>query len=121
MAFNFWAVQLNPVTFDDLNRDLTINVNVTEMPEGETDGEYTLIVKNSVLNYTQNQLVNLPANNSVTVSLTKERLNQLLTEGDFNNVIDITLDGDESVWTDFGSLLETPDFWFPIVTPRPGL
>ncbi len=120
MAFDFWAVQLNPVTFDGIGRDLTININVTGMPVG-TDGDYTLTVKNSVLNYTPNQWVNLPANNSVTVSLTKERLNQLLTISDFDNATDITLDGDASVWPDFGSLLEAPDFWFPIVTPRPSL
>lgn len=119
-VFDYWAVRIDLaklVHFGDIFININVHMGESNHQEGVEDDEdesYTLTLKNGVLNYYSEQK-NPPGSGYefVEITLELEELYELVLED--KDFIDIDSD---PTWVAFGDMLETPKFWFDIVTPR---
>jgi alkyl sulfatase BDS1-like metallo-beta-lactamase superfamily hydrolase len=109
MLFDFLAVRLNGERA--AGNTIGINIEFTDMGKS-----YGLRVENAVLNH--GQALREP---DATLSLSKETLDRVqlgeTTIADAAKSGDLKIVGDADAVRHFFSMLETPDFWFNIVTP----
>lgn len=110
MLFDYLGVRLNPEKA--AGKKLVLNINFDDIQE-----KYSLVIENSVLNYTSKQKATADA----TVTLSKLTLTQLqLGSLSFDQAIadgKIKLEGNKAAFDDFFGMLDDFEFWFNIVTP----
>jgi alkyl sulfatase BDS1-like metallo-beta-lactamase superfamily hydrolase len=110
MTFDFLAVRLNGPRA--AGKRLAFNIDFPDIEQ-----QYSLVVENSVLNYTGRHLDEVDA----SLRLSKATMDQIqlgklsLEEATASGGLQI--DGDREAFTEFLSLLDEFDFWFNIVTP----
>ena len=110
MLFDYLGVRILPEKA--AGKTLVLNLNFNDLDES-----YSLVVKNSVLNYTSKQ--HKSADASATLSkdtLTKIQLGTLSFDQAINDG-KIKLKGDKAAFDQFFGMLDHFDFWFNIVTP----
>ncbi len=110
MLFDYLAVRLN--SDKAAGKVFSINIDFTDL-----NSRYTLSVENAVLNHTQKQIDEA----DVGLTMSMETINDIqLNQLTFEQAIEdgqITLKGDEQVFDNFLTMLDSFDFWFNIVTP----
>jgi len=125
MLFDYLAIRLNA---DKANaKDYTVNVTFTQMGDEKNETEeYTLTIKNSVLNYSsEGRLANNP---DLSLSMTKQALNDIQLNHDLTLIQSINNEGGvemtsdnpakaQVIIKDIVSMFDDFDFWFNIVTP----
>lgn len=110
MMFDFLAVRLNGPRA--AGKTIRLNVDFTDL-----DQQFGLTVENGVLNYTAGTLPEADAG----LRLTKAQLNEIqlgrVSLADATAAGDVALQGSQQSVEEFVGLLDTFEFWFPIVTP----
>ncbi|NRD72314.1 MBL fold metallo-hydrolase [Shewanella sp. VB17] len=110
MLFDYWGVKLNAEKAE--GKDFSFNIIFTDL-----NSEYSLSVKNSVLNYSQ--LPNPDADAKMRMDkTTMDKI--LLGETTYEKAVKdglIKIEGDKSIVDDFIAMLDNFEFWFNIVTP----
>lgn len=110
MLFDYLGVRLNGPKA--AGKNITLNINFTDLQK-----EYGLTVENAVLNYAA---VPIP-NANVSLTLDKATLDDVqlgtITMDDAIAANRVTVDGNRDSFNEFMDLLDTPPFWFNIVTP----
>ncbi|GIU04957.1 MULTISPECIES: alkyl/aryl-sulfatase [unclassified Shewanella] len=110
MLFDYLGVRILPEKAEGKN--LVLNLNFAD-----SDEKYTLMVENSVLNYSDKQAKKADATATLTkATLTEIQLGQLT----FDQAVKegkIKLVGDKAAFDSFFGMLDSFDFWFNIVTP----
>lgn len=103
MLFDYLSVRLN--VDKAAGKDFKINVNVTD-----ENSEYTLSVKNLVLNYTTKQA----KKTDVTISLSMDTMHEVqLKETDFDRAISdgkVKLTGNKAILDNFLAMLDDYNF-----------
>ncbi|CAA0120847.1 Putative alkyl/aryl-sulfatase YjcS [BD1-7 clade bacterium] len=110
MLFDYMGVRVLPEKAE--GKEMVLNLNFEDLKES-----YSLMLENSVLNYTTNQVEEADA----TATLTKDTLNQIqLGQISFDQAVadgKIKVKGDPQAFNDLLATLDNFDFWFNIVTP----
>jgi alkyl sulfatase BDS1-like metallo-beta-lactamase superfamily hydrolase len=109
MTFDFLAVQLNAEKA--AGKKLALTMDFSDLKQA-----YTLVVENSVLNYSKKRTAT-----DATLVLTKAVFDRIqsgeLSPQQALGAGDLKVEGRREVLTEFLGLFEKPDFWFHIVTP----
>ncbi|MFO1079972.1 MAG: alkyl sulfatase dimerization domain-containing protein [Reyranellaceae bacterium] len=110
LLFDFLAVRLNGPRAE--GKKLVINLVFSDL-----NSEYALTVENAVLNYAPVAA----ADADVRLTLTKRTLDRIqLRQTSFAEAIaagEVKIDGRREAFAEFLGLIDTPPFWFNIVTP----
>lgn len=110
MLFDYFGVRLNGPKA--AGKNITLNINFTDLQK-----EYGLTVENAVLNYAPAPVPDA----NVTLTLDKATLDDVqlgtITMDDAIAADRVTIDGNRDSFNEFMDLLDTPPFWFNIVTP----
>ena len=110
MLFDYLGVRILPEKAE--GKQLVLNLNFED-----SDERYTLMVENSVLNYSDKQVKEADATATLTkATLTEIQLGQLTFDQAINEG-KIKLVGDKAAFDSFFGMLDSFDFWFNIVTP----
>lgn len=111
MIFDYLSIRLNGPKA--IGTNLTMNWIFPDINQ-----QYTVVVKNAVLNYYPGDLAQTP---NLTVTLNRQKINDLiLGAATLDSAIgdgSIKIDGDKEQLKAFFALLDKFDFWFNIVTP----
>lgn len=111
MFFDYLAVRLNGERA--AGKKIMMNFTLTDL-----DQDYGVAVENAVLNYYEEPFENA----DVSIEVAREEFNDvILGEATLQEKIDsqaATLSGDAAAFSDFASLLDSFEFWWPIVTPK---
>jgi alkyl sulfatase BDS1-like metallo-beta-lactamase superfamily hydrolase len=110
MTFDFFGVRLDGPKA--AGKTIALNVDFTDLKK-----KYALVIENGVLNWSRTPV----AKPDAAISLTKPVLDKIqLGETRANDALqagDMKLTGSREKFDEFFGLLDTPPFWFPIVTP----
>ncbi|MHC9296813.1 alkyl/aryl-sulfatase [Mycobacterium sp. LTG2003] len=110
MLFDYLGVRLNGP--NAAGKNITLNVDFTDLNK-----EFGLTVENAVLHYAPTPVPNANA----TIRLDKATLDDIqlgnTTIDDAISANKVTIDGNRDSFNEFMGLLDTPPFWFNIVTP----
>ncbi len=103
-----------------LNREKAANAKAVLNFDFGADGKYVLEMENGVLNHTPNSQA---SNADVTVTLSRDTLNNIMLHktklADAIQSGDVKIAGNRAKLDELVSNLDSFDFWFNIVTPRP--
>lgn len=110
MLFDYLGVRILPEKA--AGKKLVLNLNFDDLDE-----KYSLVIENTVLNYTSKQREKADA----TATLSKDTLTKIqLGAVSFDQAITdgkVKLEGNKAAFDDFFGMLDKFDFWFNIVTP----